>query len=321
MSLETVQISKLQQWLGGKADWCLFSISYEARSPIIRNSLLNAPVRFIGFHNANHSYNAEALADAKKKIAGLVEVSLNSDAPLESLDAMRTAIATHITGNSPAKIAVDITCFTRESLAILIMTLRHILPSGSRIYCLYNKASGYGESPKDKEHHGWLTQGIIGIRSILGYRGRVSLIADTHLILLPGFEIERAHGIIDTLQPNRLTIGEIDPGESIRPEFAPVVGEMNERLMNYYPEQKISHFRFSSRDPTFTADSLLKCVVESENTVVACLNTKLAMMGVIIAALSDQNIQLVYAQPVQYNLKSLSKPSDEVLAFEVPLSQ
>ena len=202
---------------------------------------------------------------------------------------------------------------------MLIMTLRHLLPSESHIYCLYNKADGYGENSKDKEHHGWLTRGIVGIRSILGFRGRVSLVADTHLILLPGFEIERAHGIIDTLQPNRLTIGQIDSVESIRPEFAPVVGEMNERLVNYYPDQKISHFTFSSRDPVFTRRSVLDCVVEAENTIIACLNTKLAMMGVIMAALSNRDIQLVYAQPVQYNLKGLSKPSDEALAFDVPL--
>ena len=45
----------------------------------------------------------------------------------------------------------------------------------------------------------------------------------------------------------------------------------------------------------------------------------LAMMGVVMAAPSNRDIQLVCAQPVQYNLKGLSKPSDEALAFEVPL--
>lgn len=320
MSMETVQLGNLPQWLTGKADWFLFSISYEARSPMARASIAKAPVRFMGFHNANHSYNSDALDCAKTEVAGLIEVALDSDAPLKSLDAIRHAVLAHFVGRVPVNVVIDITCFTREALAMLIVTLQHLLPSDSRIHCLYNEASGYGESPKDKEHHGWLTRGIVGIRSILGFRGRVSLIADTHLILLPGFEIERAHGIIDTLQPNRLTIGQIDPEESIRPEFAPVVGEMNERLVNYYSDLSISHFKFSSRDPILTQQSVLKCVVESENTVIACLNTKLAMMGVIMAALSNRDIQLVYAQPVQYNLKGLSKPSNDALVFEVPLA-
>lgn len=319
MSIETIRLDNLPRWLTGNADWFLFSISYEARSPVVRTSIAKAPIRFMGFHNANHSYNADALDRARKEVAGLIEVPLNSDAPLKSLDAMRQAVSSHIVGQAPRNIVVDITCFTRESLAMLIVTLRHLLPSCSRIHCLYNKASDYAKSPRDKEHDGWLTRGIVGIRSILGFRGRVSLIADTHLILLPGFEFERAHGIIDTLQPNRLTIGQIDPEESIRPEFAPVVGAMNERLVNYYSDLTISHFKFSSRNPIFTQKSVLECVLESENTVVACLNTKLAMMGVIMAALSNRDIQLVYAQPVQYNLKSLSEPSNEAVVFEVSL--
>lgn len=320
MSIEAIHLSTLAQWCASKADWFLFSISYEARSPMVRRSIAGAPLRFMGFHNANHSYNDEALRCARAEVDGLAEVALSSDAPLSSLDAMRQAVGSQIVGTSPVSVVVDITCFTRESLAMLIMTLRHLLPRESRIHCLYNKATGYGENAKDKAHHGWLTRGIVGIRSILGFRGRVSLIADTHLILLPGFEIERAHGIIDTLQPNRITIGQIDSVESIRPEFAPVVGEMNERLVNYYPDQKISHFTFSSRDPVYTRRSVLEHVAESENTVIACLNTKLAMMGVIMAALSNRSIQLLYAQPVQYNLKGLSEPSDEALAFEVSLA-
>jgi hypothetical protein len=318
MSIETLQLRSLPQWLAGKADWLLFSMSYESRSPIIRTSLRKSSVRFMGFHNANHIYNSDALKKAQEEVGGLVAVPLNSDAPLLSLDAMREAISFHIAGTVPTSVVVDITCFTRESLAMLMMTLKHLLPAGCRIHCLYNMASSYGDSPNDREHHGWLTRGIVGFRSILGYRGRVRLIADTHLILLPGFEAERAHGIIDELQPNRLTIGQIELGESIRPEFAPVVGAMNQRLLNFYPDRNITNFAFSSRDPIITKRGVLGCVVESENTVVACLNTKLAMMGVIMAALSNRNIQLVYAQPKQYNLKGLSVPGDEVIAFEVP---
>jgi hypothetical protein len=200
---------------------------------------------------------------------------------------------------------------------MLIMALKYMLPVGSRIRCLYDKANDYAKHPHDIEYHGWLTRGIVDIRSILGYGGRISLIADTHLILLPGFETERAHGIIDSLQPDRLTIGHINPEESIRPEFAPVLENFTEQLTNYNPDWKIEHFQFSARDPIQTSYNLLARVNDSENTIVACLNTKLAMMGVIIAALANRNIQLVYSQPAKYNIKCLSAPSDEAIAFDV----
>lgn len=315
MNLRTINVDDCRNWPPCEVDWFLFSISYEARSPVIRRAFKGVAKQYIGFCNTNHDYNSAALAAAKEEVANLKIVSLNSDAPLVSLDLIRDCISSESCSAPPSSIVLDITCFTREALAILIMTLRHLLPA-TRIYCMYNKASSYGDSPKDREHHGWLSRGFVGIRSILGYRGRVSLIAETHLILLPGFESERAHSIIDALQPNRLTIGHSQPEQCIRPEFAPVAGELNEKLVNYYPDRNIAQLRFSSRDPGLTRDSILRSVSNAENTIVACLNTKLAMMGVIMAALLNKDIQLIYAQPIQYNVKGLSNPSDELIAFE-----
>jgi hypothetical protein len=41
----------------------------------------------------------------------------------------------------------------------------------------------------------------------LGYSGTVSLSAETHLIIVSGFEYERAQEIVDAVQPTRVSLG------------------------------------------------------------------------------------------------------------------
>lgn len=319
MNLGRITVGQLSGWATVGIDWILSSVSYEKRSPVVRSNLPKGSYRHMVFFNENHAYNMEALAEAKALLHDIVDVPLQSDTPLASLDSMREAISGHIGEQTPASIVIDITCFTRESLAMLMMTLKHLLHPKCTITCLYTTARSYAYGPKVGEHYGWLTRGIFNVRSILGFRGRVSLMADTHLILLPGFETERAHGIIEAVQPTRLTVGQISLGESVRAEFATHFDEMNERLESYYPDQQIAHVAFSAKDPFLTKTQILECVKSEDNTIIACLNTKLAMMGVILAALHDSTLQLAYAQPVQYNLRYLSETSDELLAFELPL--
>jgi hypothetical protein len=317
MSIESFHIDALPNQFWANVNWFLFSISYEARSPVVRKRVPGAHVRCMGFYNANHEYNSDALAKAKSDLPEMLAVALDSDQPLKTLDAIRQAVGTLVAVEGLVGVAVDITCFTREALAMLVMTLKHLLPEGSRIFCVYNPAKSYGGIANREPHQAWLSRGIVDIRSILGFRGRVSLIADTHLILIPGIEIERAHCIIDALQPNRITIGYIESEESIRPELVPVVTAMHERLVNYYPDQRVSKLAFSAKNPVFTMRRILECASEDENCVVACLNTKLAMMGVVMAALRNRDIQIIYAQPVAYNVSELSEPSEEVLVFEI----
>ena len=319
MKGEMIHLDDLASWLNGKADWILYSISYEARSPIVRRNANQPNIRNMGFYHENHDYNNDALTSANAEAPDAILVPLNSDAPLISLDRIRTAVGENLSMRSPLNVIVDITCFTRETLAMLIMVLHHMLPQGSKIRCVYNKAEKYADPLKDGDLHNWLSRGIVDIRSVLGYRGRVSLVAKTHLIVIPGFEAERAQAIIEELQPDRLTIGKPSTDESFRPEFALLVEEIIERLKGYYPEKSIAHFTFSSRDPFRTEESLLKCLRAGENTIVACLNTKVTMMGVILAALSNRDIQLVYAQPAHYNLSCLSDPSEDLLVFDLPL--
>lgn len=312
--MESIDAGAVATWLEGQASHLLFSVSYEPRSAIIREKVAASGVKLYGFFNENHSYLDQEVTTVKQRAPLCEFVPLNSDKPLQTFDKMRAFV--RATFPTKVAVAVDITCFTREALAMLLVILHHDLPAGSSILCLYTTAKDYPEGPKGSEFDGWLSHGIADIRSVLAYRGNVSLLAKTHLILFPGFEVERAHSIVDTLQANRITIGEVAEGHSIQPHFMERCVQMTQRLEAYYPEQRLEHVPFSPRDPFWTRDQLLQRVRTDENTVVACMNSKVAMAGVCMAALACPSIQLIYAQPVSYNTRHCATPGGAILSFK-----
>lgn len=317
MNVDTTELSKLPEAMKGKIDLLLFSVSYERRSSVIWNSIWSQCQKQMAFYNSNHDYLKTSVEDVKKNLPSASLVPINSDNPVGTFDKLRQVMSGF---HGPVKVGLDITCFTREALAMLLLVLRHSLPEKSTLLCLYTVAAEYTASAKNKERDGWLSRGIAEVRSVLGYRGHVSLLATTHLIILPGFEVDRAQSIVDTLQPDRLTIGQLPPSENVSPQFTDRAAKMAERLRAYYPEQHLSNLSFSAKNPFATRDALLSVLVEQENTIVACLNTKIATVGVCMAAQSKSCVQLVYAQPVQYNVTDFAVPSTTIISFPFDLT-
>jgi hypothetical protein len=242
-------------------------------------------------------------------------VELDSDSPLTTFDALQKTFDI-LRKNGPCRVAVDLTGFTRESLAILLYIARNKLPPGSVIIAMYHSASSYGRMPAS----GWLSQGVREVRSVLGYAGLVRLSAETHLVLLAGYEIERAQEIIEAVQPNRITLGRVTSENSISSAFNDTLNAFINRLEAFYAGMTFERCDFSSADPFLTRDNLLRATRSSlGNVVVACLNTKLATVGVCLAAIEQPTIQLIYAQPVCYNVADYSKPSGKALFFEIAI--
>jgi len=142
-------------------------------------------------------------------------------------------------------------------------------------------------------------------------------------MLIAGFETERAQEIIDTIEPTRLSIGTLGvaslPAEVENPHNRPLE-DFIARVRLYYANTQCDEFEFSTSDPIFTRDQLLKTAKAStQNIVLSCLNSKPAMVGACLAAMKYPIIQLIYSQPLYYNTASYSEPSGKILFFDVPL--
>ena len=183
--------------LPNKIDYFLTCVSYEDRclTPVdflkserVRNFLLF----YVKEYNEYTSVNKEKL---KNKFQNLIECELSVSDPIKCADNLMKILFGNFIENS--NIVVDISTFTRESLMIIIKFLSINKDKFTKIYLFYRAAEVSGE----------LSSMITQIRSVLGYMGQINDSNPIHLILLSGFEYHRAKEMIETIQPDFLSIG------------------------------------------------------------------------------------------------------------------
>lgn len=319
--MSTVTQCSLAELLGRlpqPLDYLMASASYEERAYGVTQQLRDGVRgRCYVCYNGNHSsYLHNSVQRFKLLVPHAELVVLDSDRPVETFNTLRTVVDS-ISKSGPCHLGIDVTCFTREATSILLFMLCRGLPKGSVVTLFYQKAKTYGRSRRG----GWLTEGCREVRTILGYAGAVKLGSRTHLVVLPGFEYERAQEIVDAVQPDRISLGHSTAEESISTTLSHDHDAFLQRLAGLYLGPSFDPFEFSCVDPFRTRHSVLKVIRASSdmNVVVACLNTKPAMVGVCLAAMENPKVQIVYAQPVGYNTTDYSEPLGEVLFFTLSI--
>ncbi len=242
--------------------------------------------------------NAESILDVADELAKYIIISL--EVPTNQL-------------------VVDITSLSHE-LLIILMGILAANDALSRTTLLYVGAAQYGGNSGKEDV--WLSRGVKTIRSVLGFPGFMYPSKKLHLVVLAGFEVERANEVISCYEPSSLSIGKggrdqsvsLDHFESNQLFFDKLKYFINEQ--NTY-NQHIHHFEFSCVDPLLTKEQILDHVEKikassDENVVICPLNTKLSTIGVALAAIENQTIQVCYAEPEEYNVENYSTPGNEV---------
>jgi hypothetical protein len=219
--------------------------------------------------------------------------------------------------SSATTYAIDITSFTHEALLILLRVLQATVKPSDTIIGLYNGAADYSVgAPPDAK---WLTKGVGEIRSVLGYAGQIIPTQKVHLIVLVGYEMERAERIIGAYEPSLLSLGYGSPLESISPPLYELNKKFYSKLSDRY--RGVSEFMFSCEDALAAKASVegQANVAPGFNVFVAPMNTKLSTVGVALAAFDNPAMQLCYASAEQYNVESYSTPRDDCYVFPIPL--
>jgi hypothetical protein len=246
------------------------------------------------------------------KICELRELKLNN--PVNVADIM-TDIIREIIKKSIYSIVVDISTFTHETLLILLRLIYDNREKFYSIYCLYNGASKYsgGDAPEKM----WLSKGCNDVRNVIGYPGMLNPLEKTHLILLTGYEKERAIRLIEILEPDILSLG--DGNEPIEANHEEAMkffkGEFeNEKWKNNFQGITCNTFTFSCRDVKKTIkilNNIVNCN-SKKNYILVPMNTKLSTVAAAIVALRNPKIQVCYAVPEIYNINNYSEPSNNI---------
>jgi hypothetical protein len=139
---------------------------------------------------------------------------------------------------------------------------------------------------------------------------------------MAGFEVERAAEVINQYEPSSLSIGKGGRDQSVSILHHEQNKYFFNKLNSFVNDQdtyhhNVKHFDFSCINPFDTKRQLLEHIAEIKTTsdvnIVICpLNTKLSTVGVALAAIENQEIQICYAEPEEYNIENYTEPGDEV---------
>jgi hypothetical protein len=313
-----ISLNTLTKALEAHVDVFICSASFEARCLSVPNQLSPELVGSV-LICANENFpevlsgNGKTLTERYASKGSLVKLSTEN--PLMTADALQEAIG-RFTGSTPRRFVVDITTFTHEALLILLKIMRLKLSAKDTATLVYMSAGEYsvGDKPEDK----WLSKGIREIRSVLGYPGKIVPIRKLHLVILTGFEGERAERFIEEYEPNRISLGVGDPAHSISSDHYSVNKATHGKIAAKYSD--VLEFEFSCSDPSAAMAAIESHIarIADHNVLIAPMNTKISTIGAGLLALKDESIQLCYATAHQYNEAKYSTPGTDCYVFDFP---
>ena len=301
---------ELDGYLGTRPiDAYICCASFEERSKSIATHLNGNSVRW-SWICFNRDYadlaakNLDALQGFFPENHTLVE--LDTTNPLLTADRISSSLSELRSSDCEKRILIDVTAFTRESLLILVKFLFDGRNQGHTIEFVYANASEYsiGDSTEEK----WLSKGNREVRSVLGYPGVLVPSRQSHLIVLVGFEDERALSLIYECEPSRISLGVGNDREwATSPHQDTNVARLK-RLKNMVGA--VEEFKFTGYDARDTKRTIKEIVEKGSgyNTVIAAMNTKISTLGAAMVALENQNVQMCYAQANIYNARNYSAP-------------
>lgn len=284
----------------------------DIRSPYKTFGLLNPTIP--GTPQTNHQEQFLKVSPVNSEILGQGCSSI-----IEAVDIIQARL--HEADMHDSDFVIDITSLTHE-LLIAIIGLFASEKLLSRITLLYTGATQYSFNTPDDQT--WLSRGVVEIRSVLGFPGLMLPSKKLHLIIMAGFEIERAVEVIRRYEPARLTIGYGSKLQSVSEKHHNSNKEFAAQIESLLIQQdgmsnELQHFEFSCIDPYEAKEDLKSYIsqAQNENIVICPLNTKLSTVGAALAALEMPNVQICYAQPAEYNVAGYAQPGESVTVIHM----
>ncbi len=291
------------------------SASFESRCLAVASSInkdvVDAAIvcRYKSHVQLTDGNNSKLIEILKDKVTS---VSLDKDSPLSIYDTLYDVIL----DRHPQSILFDISTFTRETILITLMLLKQDAFKDIEVTLCYVPADRYSTYEKDKFNEIWLSKGVSEIRTILGYAGDYTSLKKTLLIVLVGFEKERAEILINSFEANKLYLGCVPPQESHSEELSAINKDNFNRLVSLVGE--CNTFEFSCRYLQHTYE-ILKEIIEKNkdnyNIIISPMNNKLSTLAVANVAFEYPEVQVCYASTNQYNTEAYSSPADKVILF------
>jgi hypothetical protein len=322
MAVQKLQLSELASVLADSVSVFVCCASYEDRCLSIARHMPLPPVkRALVARNSGLGSLVDPNAEKLRTLFGerAQDVVLDFRDPLATADSLQTALSSAVK-EKPQRFLLDITTFTHEQLLILLRLLSLRLKENDKVVCAYTCAAEYSVNETRPEEK-WLSKGVAEVRSVLGYPGGHSPSFKAHMIVLAGYEHDRASKLIEVYEPSLISLGHDRLGTSTDPKHYEPNRRFHELVHQTAAQYAlVKDFEFPSNDPWGTKDAILQQLRANPgyNAIVAPMNTKISTVGSALAAFEDEAIQLCYAQALQYNYHGYSRPGETCHLFELP---
>jgi hypothetical protein len=313
----TVNKTEIDSKLPAKFAFICFA-SYEQRSITVPLSLDNTRISKTKVFRGLRVDNGSSL---KKICSGIVNseiIDLDFDDPVRVAENL-TKTVKEIYSSEGVHLVIDITTFTHEILMMFIKLIYDNRQKFSSVFCLYNGAADYSNSKESGLNQMWLSKGCRDVRNVIGYPGKISPAAKTCLILLTGFELERATRLIELLEPDKLALGiGVNPTHDNHREAMEYFHTKFSEWKENYKNSTSKEFTFSCKEVGETIMAITSLISEQpdDNYIIVPLNTKLSTVAASIVALLNKKIQICYAIPEIYNTNNYSVPSENITVMD-----
>lgn len=307
-------------------DMLICSASFEERCLTVASSINKDAIdfaivcRYNGYAQLSEHYNS-MLLETLGNIA--MAVSLDKDHPLSIYDTLHDIIIE----KHPKSVLLDISTFTRETILIALMLFKQDAFKDIDVTLCYVPADRYSTSNNNEVNavsEIWLSKGVNEIRTVLGYAGSFTSLKKTLLIVLVGFEKERAEILINRFEADKLYLGYVPPQESHNETLSEINIANFNRLVSIVGDCNTVEFSCRYIDKTYSA---LKDIIESNkeeyNIIISPMNNKISTLAVANVAFEYPEVQVCYASTNQYNTEAYSSAADKVVLFDFqqPLSR
>lgn len=296
--------------------------SFESRCYSIMAEMKSCCSKFVIFSNSQCDSHSE---ENLKKMIAIAEdpnsvIKLNLDDPMDAAGKIERGLDSALLAPGDV-IFIDITTFTHEQLLILFRILSQKKPNRNVVFG-YTGADRYSVNTSQEDV--WLSRGVSQVRSVLGFPGNFLPSKRLHLVVLVGFEHERAKLVIETFEPNILTLGTGKKSHSVSEEHFHTNSRFFDDVRKFFDRRiginaDVNLFEFSCIDPLATKTAIIEeiCKWPDHNTVICPMNTKLSTLGVALAAAEKPATQICYSRAIEYNIEGYSTPSSHVTLFSM----
>jgi hypothetical protein len=312
MSTLSFDIASVAEHLPKIIDAYICCASYEDRSYVLAEAiplaLINRAAVFVNENILQYvGKNADRLLGRFKNCGE--RISIDSANPILTGDKMLQFCKSQVFFGEPKNCLVDITTFTHEELLILFKVISTLKRREDKVFFSYVNAEEYSIGlPQESK---WLSKGVSEIRSVLGYSGELLPSKKNHLIIIVGYEHERASQLIAYFEPNKLSLafGVAETATSDKNHAANAY--FHHLLVNTASIYgNIGEFKISCNNPLPAKQVILEYLDANAeyNNILVPMNTKLSTIACALASFEKPSLQLCYAQPLQYNYLNYSKP-------------